>query len=292
MSFWMSPGGAAAISGGTSLLGGLLNKDSGRDQRVWATWMDNRNYDRQRYMAQHSTGWQLDDVIDTARSNGIHALAALGTQSAAQYTPGNIPTDTFGGGNTKKALGDAMSSAVNTFFQAKEMKMREERNDAEINLLEAQAKSYEDDLRNTIVAPGMGGTAAAVSGAGNSASPSTAKPRDPHLAHQEGRRSVRMWGVDVPAYLAQTLEDAGGNIVGGTQTLYEIAKLAWKQRGDYWKTVNRGVAELHRESKAKGDQRGVINLKDLLDWLERENPTNRPKPKTPNRAKLGGWTQN
>lgn len=171
MSFWMSPGGAAAISGGTSLVGGLLNRDSGRDERVWATWMDNRNYDRQRYMAQHSTGWQLDDIIDTARENGIHALAALGTQSAAQYTPGNIPTDTFGGGNTKKALGDAMSSAVNTFFQAKEMKMREKRNDAEIDLLEAQAKSYEDELRGTIVASGFGGEGAKISGAGNSAAP-------------------------------------------------------------------------------------------------------------------------
>lgn len=167
--FWTGAGGAAAISGATNLIGGLLNKDSGRDQRVWATWMDNRNYDRQRYMAQHSTGWQLDDVIDTARQNGIHALAALGTQSAAQYTPGNIPDGGFGGGSTKKALGDAMSSAVNTFFQAKDMKMREKRNDAEINLLEAQAKSYEDEARNTIVAPNMGTSAARVSGAGNSA---------------------------------------------------------------------------------------------------------------------------
>lgn len=162
MSFFTSPAGAAAISGGAELLGGIFGKDSGYHERKFAKEMSDRDYKRnlkmfwqnwtnQRYAAGNFTGMQMQDAMDTAAANGIHRLAAMGVQGpgyqpAGQLSQSEIPQGTYdndGGPN----IGDAVSRALNSAVNAYEFKHKKRMDEASLDLLKAQTKTTEARAR-------------------------------------------------------------------------------------------------------------------------------------------------
>lgn len=135
---------------------------------------EREQFDRGQYQnarfAKNAAGWQMQDLIDTARENGIHALSALGG-GAAQYSPVNVgssanaagPSPTGGVTNNAGALlGDAIGEGLDAVYGkfSKEAKKSEQRSDemyrlkkqreeAEIELLKSQSRTTLAGIRAT-----------------------------------------------------------------------------------------------------------------------------------------------
>ena len=217
--FLASAGGAALIQGGASLLQGVLGggNDSGLRQRQLTEKLNSLNWKRQKYMARNSAGWQMQDLVDTARQNGIHPLAALGTQGAAQYTPAQSTGSEYAHDSSSNAfIGDSVSDALNTFLAVKQADHRRKMDEAELELLKAQSKTLEAEARRTETEAGI------TAGIAENLGDNTAEP---------GRTTVTQVEKDADGFPtshpdhrdAETAEARRGNIAQEVQG----AKNAW-----------------------------------------------------------------
>lgn len=129
--------------------------------------------------AKNSTGWQFDDLMQSADQSGIHRLAALGGASAAQYSPvqgqapisgapavphgpnaSSLPSTTTANLDTA-FMGDIIGPAVNQAIQAyqtdQSQQLQAERNEigkasaaAEIQESQARAELYTAQSRSLL----------------------------------------------------------------------------------------------------------------------------------------------
>lgn len=165
--FLASPGGAALISGAASALDSIFGsspepaegvdkaftREMFRRQRDAARNAERRDWKRQKKVLRQGTGWQMQDIFDTADENGIHRLAALGVQGAGYQPVGQAPGGVQmaeGGGGTPGSdpfLGDAVSRALNAALAQREFEHDKKMDEAELELLKAQAKTIEANTR-------------------------------------------------------------------------------------------------------------------------------------------------
>jgi len=121
-------GTAAAISGGTTLLGGLLGR---RKQKPFAQQLDEkRQHEEQRYT------W----LRDGAKNAGFNPLTVLG---AAGHTAGNMPVDTETPLGWKAALGDAIRAGGQAFSEYDPI--REESLQLDNELKKRQITSFDNE---------------------------------------------------------------------------------------------------------------------------------------------------
>lgn len=253
--FWETAAGAAAISGASNLLGGLMGSDDGysgpdgwqvfKAQRKWRK----QDWARQKKLAQRSAGWQLRDMAQAARKEGLHPLAAMGNAGAVNYIPGAqnpVGGDPGQGGSVgDNFLGDAVSESLNTFFRAKQMEHRQEMDKAELELLKAQTKSIEAASRQNDSQTQM--TQELTEGI---------EERDATLANEDGSRVRKILGTLLPAYQGQSDEDAGGSLLGSLETLKTWVKETNIQNKEKRKVINKA---------AKTERKAVIDaLEDIL----------------------------
>lgn len=130
----MSVLGAAAISAGSSLLGGLMNRSSAKSDQ-------SRNIALQKEFAQNGIRWKVAD----AKAAGLHPLAALGA-STATYTP---VTQVGAMGDTVANMGQDISRAMYANASTAERKEEQVRmqayNDAQLKL-QTENMSLQNDL--------------------------------------------------------------------------------------------------------------------------------------------------
>lgn len=122
--------GAALISGGAQLLGGLMGGDSGMRPEHQLL----EQYKMQKEFAMHGIQWRADD----ARAAGLHPMAALGT-SPTQFSPVGIWQ---GGASRGERMGDAFARAGQGLGNAYGAQLTPEQrvmNDAQLKVMEAQA---------------------------------------------------------------------------------------------------------------------------------------------------------
>ena len=91
--------GSAAVSAGSSLLGGLMDTLTNDGDKQWQ-----KNYNAQKEFAQNSIQWRVQD----AQKAGLHPLYAMGN------TPGYTPSSSF----ETNTMGQAIAQAGNAFGQA------------------------------------------------------------------------------------------------------------------------------------------------------------------------------
>ena len=130
-----------------------------RQKKEFGILEKERTLDRAREegFAKESTGWAMQDAINTARENGLHPLAALGTQSQYQATgQSGAGSATLSSPELSTlqqpqfeedyaALGNAISGVINEL--SPNVKASNDRNrryeESQIALNEARAKSLE-----------------------------------------------------------------------------------------------------------------------------------------------------
>ena len=282
MGFWTGAGGAAAISGASSLLGGLLGKGDGgmrqRKQDARFFWQTRRD-DQERFATQRAdqlqfakegAGWQMQDIIDTAGQNGIHPLAALGVAGSPGYTPvqGGSVQAPFGGPSEEdnNFLGDAVSDAMNTYLRVRQMDHKEQMDQAHLDLLTAQSKTAEAEARRQNYAADAE-KAKAAKEMGQSFGPNLPGNTSPYRAYDEGDNTTNILGIKLPSHLAQKNEDAGGQILGGLETLRAAAGEWWNQKNAKKRSIANAISTYLKtpEAKKKG---GRLTVGDFERWYQ------------------------
>lgn len=158
MSFWATPGGAAAISGAASLVGGLLGSGGSAYKDRLHHWdITNDAYKKQFAMmgwqrdvqerfAKESTGWQFDDLMEAADQAGIHRLSALG--GAQSYQPainaGFSPSGGPSPASRDNLLGDAVGDALNAYHRAEQIKHQKAMDKADLEIRKETANAIKD----------------------------------------------------------------------------------------------------------------------------------------------------
>lgn len=129
--------GAAAIMGGSSLLGGILGSKSQSAASRLEAQLAREQMDLQKEFAQKSIQWKVAD----AQKAGLHPLAALGTSSAS-YSPVSTNIEPI----DYSWLGDVGQNINRAIQQGKDAKERKEAQDLEnkfnfVNLRKANAEA-------------------------------------------------------------------------------------------------------------------------------------------------------
>lgn len=159
-----TPGVASAAGSiGSALIGGLLGKGGDgltahdqlqmfRESMNWEYSRYHNDLKMQKEFAQNAAGWGMQDVIDTAKENGLHPLAALG-QTGAQYSPISSGSPGIpgggGGGNNGAFLGDKIGEAIESLLGDKH-KQERKRDNAEIARIDAETELINQRSRSII----------------------------------------------------------------------------------------------------------------------------------------------
>ncbi|QCS37358.1 DNA pilot protein [Tortoise microvirus 92] len=132
---------AAVISGGATIIGGLMNRDSQNSANAQNMEINRQNAELQKEFAQNGLRWKVSD----AKAAGIHPLAALGA-STTSYAPAAIGVESNNAmGNAVAGMGQDISRAVAATQTANEREMAEM---AKQSLhLDLQGKSLDNAIR-------------------------------------------------------------------------------------------------------------------------------------------------
>lgn len=150
LDFLGTPGGGAIAQGAANLFGGLFRGSDPESATRNQKWQFRRQRDMFKWQtdwAKEATGHTMRDVFRTADQSGIHRLAALGGASA--YQPTGMSVGGPGPTEQQPFLGDSMSEALNTFIRGKEFQHQQKMDEAELELIKAQAKTLEAQARRT-----------------------------------------------------------------------------------------------------------------------------------------------
>lgn len=139
---------AALISGGTNILGDLLdwnrgsNDSSQNASMAWTIEENRKNYERQKEFAKNGLRWRVEDAI----AAGLHPLAALGA-SGASYSPASI-APLFGTDDEGLSKGQFLARSGQNIARAVEATMSKEERlfNAQRNQLEIERMKKENLL--------------------------------------------------------------------------------------------------------------------------------------------------
>lgn len=132
----------ALISAGSSLLGGLIGKDSSEKAQEAATNNAIMQADLQREFAKNSIRWRVED----AKSAGIHPLAALGNPGIS-YAPVSV------GGGADMSMANAVASAGQDIGRAvNATRTQDERDTAyldQVRAMQLEAGRLDNEIKRT-----------------------------------------------------------------------------------------------------------------------------------------------
>lgn len=207
-------------------------------ENQYQSWLQQYNYaqehdyyQRQRYMdqdiwqQQRSTQEQFKWLVDGAQRAGFNPLTVLGAGGArsANATPA-ISSPLAGGmdgsGFTRESgVGRAIgaAAAIADAFDPIERESRRLENEL--------AKARLDQINSEQTRLGIGVPKVRTTSSNVETQSGNPTERDPHLGFEEGRKTVNIFGYEVPAYMADMYEQAGGNVLGEIATLSEFAKV-------------------------------------------------------------------
>lgn len=187
---------SAGIMAGASIIGGLLGNRSRRKAETKSLKETKRNnawsrdfaerqfhqqildrnqdradihfqraddWERTKFLARNSAGWQFDDLMQSADEAGIHRLAALGSASATSYSGAVHTGSTVGGlgadlstpnleGQDYSFLGDAVGAYLGQQQQQRENDRADKLTDAQVGVLNAERRQLDASTSRTAIA--------------------------------------------------------------------------------------------------------------------------------------------